>query len=111
MIDLFAWWDKLAAALQHPAFHAVFLALLLGIALTEFLAHFLPARTPVRTAERLTRIVVAVGVAYAGYILHPTTIGAGWAAFAGLSAPSIHHHLQGFAYARWPSIVPKALQS
>lgn len=111
MIDLFSWWDKLAAALQHPAFHAVFLALLLGIALTEFLAHLLPARTPVHTAERMIRVVVALGVAFVGYLLHPTTIGAGWAAFAGLSAPSIHHHLQSVAYARWPSMVPKALQS
>lgn len=109
-MDLFAWWDKLAQALQHDAFHAVFLAVLLGIAMTEWLAHLLPERMAVRSAERLIRTVVALAVAYVGYLLHPTTIGAGWAAFAGLSAPSIHHHLQGWAYARWPSMKPKALQ-
>lgn len=110
MIDLFGWWDKLAAALQHPAFHAVFLALLIGIALTEALGWLLPGNMPARSSERLQRIVVAVGVALAGYQFHPTTIGAGWAAFAGLAAPSIHHHLQSWAYAKWPSLKPKALQ-
>ena len=110
MIDLTAWWDRFAAALQHPAFHAAFLALLVGIALTETLAQLGPQSMDRRTAEKLMRVTVALLVTFGGYYLHPTTIGAGWALFAGLSAPSIHHHLQSWAYARWPALKPKALQ-
>ena len=109
-IDLFAWWDKLASALEHPAFHAVFLALLIGLALTEFLFHLLPGRMPARMAERTMRIAILVAVSFAGYQFHPTTLGAGWALFAGLAAPSIHHHLQSWAYARWPALRPAALR-
>lgn len=109
MIDLTVWWDRLIAAFQHPAFHAAVLALLIGLALTEALAHLLPGLTPAKLTERLIRVVVILVVIVAGYLLHPTTIGAGWAMFAGLAAPSIHHHLQAWAYARWPSIKPEAL--
>lgn len=109
MIDLFAWWDKLAAALQHPAFHAVVLALMLGIALTEALTHLLPAVLPAKAIERSIRIAVAVGVSWAGYQFHPTTIGAGWALTVGCMAPSLHHHLQAMAYEKWPALRPKVL--
>lgn len=104
------WWDRLAGALQHPAFHAAFLALLVGLALTEFVAHLLPGRLNRRPAEKVIRTVVAIAVTWLGYWQHPTTIGAGWALFAGLSAPSIHHHLQSWAYAKWPTLRPKALR-
>ena len=110
MFDIAAWWDRLADALQHPAFHAAFLALLIGIALTEALAHMLPSRMRKRTAEKLIRAVVAFTVMWFGYQLHRTTIGAGWSLFAGLAAPSIHHHAQAWAYHRWPSLRPEALK-
>lgn len=110
MFDIAAWWDRLGDALQHPAFHAAFLAMLIGLALTEALAHVLPSRMPKRHAEKLIRVVVAFTVMWFGYQLHRTTIGAGWAFFAGLAAPSIHHHLQSWAYARWPSLRPGALE-
>lgn len=103
------WWDRLADALQHPAFHAAFLALLIGLALTEGLAHLLP-RLRRRVAERVIRTFVVLAVTAIGFYLHRTTIGAGWALFAGLAAPSIHHHLQSYAYARWPTLRPKALR-
>lgn len=104
-----AWWDRLASALQHPAFHAAFLALLIGLALTEGLAHMLP-RLRKRVAERVIRTFVVIVVVVIGYQLHPTTIGTAWALFAGVAAPSIRHHLQSYAYARWPALRPKALR-
>lgn len=110
MFDLGAWWDRLASAFMHPAFHAAVLALLVGIALTEALAQLTPRSMRRRTAEKLMRVTVAVLVTFGGYALHPTTIGAGWAFFAGLAAPSIHHHLQLWVYSRWPAVRPKALR-
>lgn len=110
MIDLTTWWDRLAGAMQHPTFHAVVLAVVLGIAVTEFLAHLLPASWPKTMVERTMRIVVAIAVALAGYQFHPTTIGAGWAAVAGLMSPSLHHHLQAWAYAKWPVLKPQVLK-
>lgn len=110
MIDLTVWWDRLADAFQHPAFHAAVLAMLVGIALTEGLSHLLPAKTPVVGAEWLSRVLVAITVFVLGYRLHPTTIGVGWALFAGFLSPSVHHSLRSWAYDRWPAIKPKALQ-
>lgn len=110
MFDVGAWWDRLSEALQHPAFHAAFLALLIGIALTEFLAHLLPGRLQKRVAERIIRTAVVFAVVWFGYQLHRTTLGAGWAFFAGCAAPSIHHHLQSWAYAKWPSFRPRSLR-
>lgn len=109
MLDLSAWWDRLSDALQHPAFHAAFLALLIGLALTEGLAHLIP-RLQRKTAERVIRWFVLFAVTTIGFYLHKTTIGAGWALFAGLAAPSIHHSLQSYVYARWPTLRPKALR-
>jgi hypothetical protein len=109
-MDLSAWWDRLAIAMQHPAFHAVVLALLIGLAATELLAHLLPESMPAQYAERLLRIVVLVGVMVIGYRLQPSVLGAGWSFFAGAAAPSIHQHLQAYAYARWPALQPKALR-
>lgn len=109
-IDFGVWWDRLSEAMQHPAFHAVVLALLIGLALTEFLLHLLPEVVNARVAELSMRVLVLVVVAYLGYRFHPTTIGAGWALFAGLIAPSLHHHFQSWAYARWPALVPAALR-
>jgi len=109
-IDFGAWWDRLVAAMQHPAFHAAVLALLVGIALTEALAHLLPGQMRTRTAERMLRVVVLIVVATLGYMFHRTIIGAGWALTMGLAAPSVHNSLQLFAYERWPFLRPKALR-
>lgn len=109
-MDLAGWWDRLADAFQHPAFHAAVLACLAGIALTEMLAHLTPRQMKKSTAEKLMRVTVLGIVTWGGYYLHQTTIGAGWAFFAGCFAPSAHHHLQSWAYAKWPSIKPKALR-
>lgn len=109
-MDLGVWWDRLAEAFQHDAFHAAILAVLVGISMTETLAHLLPRKMRKHNAEKLMRITVAVGVSYLGHYLHPTTIGAGWALFAGFSAPSIHHHLQSWAYNKWPTMRPRALR-
>lgn len=104
------WWDRLAAALQHPAFHAAFLAMLVGIAVTEALAWILPRRLEARVAERIIRVVVIIVVTWLGFLMHKTTIGAGWAFFAGCLAPSTHHSLQAFIYRRWPKLRPRALR-
>ena len=111
MTELGLWWTRLADALQHPTFHAAFLALLVGIALAEWLAHMLPSRLQAQIAERIVRVCVLLLVTGGAYKLHPTTIGAGWALFAGLASVSIHHHLQSWAYAKWPSLQPKALRT
>lgn len=110
MFDLGAWWDRLADAMQHPAFHAALLALLIGLALTEALAHMLPEQLAKKVAEKVIRAVVAIVVMLVGYRLHPTTIGAGWALCMALMAPSVHHHLQAWAYRRWPKLRPRALR-
>lgn len=111
MIDLGAWWDRLATAFNHPAFHGAVLALLIGVALAEFLIQVAPQAWPGRWTERAVRGLVLGVVALVGYWFHPTTIGAGWSLFAGLMAPSLHHHLQAWLYARYPALVPKVLRS
>lgn len=104
------WWDRLSSALQHEAFHAAFLAMLIGIAMSEAFAWILPARLEKRIADRIIRVMVLVSVTWIGYLLHRTTIGAGWAFFAGCLAPSTHHSLQAFIYRRWPKLRPRALR-
>ena len=110
MIDFTKWWTMFAAALQHDAFHAVFMAFVMGLALTEALAWIMPRRWSAVAAERTMRIVVWVAVALAGYQMHPTTIGAGWSFTVGALAPSAHHHLQAWAYQKWPALRPKVLR-
>lgn len=110
MIDLFGWWDKFAVALQHPAFHAAFMALVMGVALTEAAQWLMPASWHALTAERVARIIVAITITFAGYKMHPTTIGAGWSFTVGVMAPSMHHHLKQWAYNKWPHLRPKVFR-